>query len=56
MKNTITETNNTLEGINRGLREAEEWVSNLEDRIMESNQAEHQKEKRIKNEIRLREL
>lgn len=51
MKNSITETKNTLEGINRGLGEAEELVSGLEARVMESNQAEHQKEKRIKNEI-----
>ena len=37
MKNSI-EINNMLDGINR-LQEAEEHISNLEDRVMKSNQA-----------------
>ena len=46
---------NTLEEINR-LADSKEWVSNLEYRVMESTQDEHQKEKRLfKNEDRLRE-
>jgi len=39
VKNTITEMKNTLEEINRRLEDAE-WISNLEDKIMESNEAE----------------
>ena len=37
MNNTITEMNNTLEGINSRTTEAEEWISDLEKR-MEGNQ------------------
>ena len=45
MKNTITEIENTLDGIN-GRREAEEQISSdLEDRVMESNQAEQMRKK-----------
>ena len=33
--NTITEINNTLEGINSKITEAEEWISDLEDKIVE---------------------
>ena len=38
MKNTITEMKNTLEGINIGgtqhlIDEAEDWISNLEDKV-----------------------
>ena len=40
VKNTITELKNALEGINSRLGDTEEWFSNLEDRIMESNKAE----------------
>ena len=41
--NTITEIKNTLEGINSRLSEAEEWVSELEDRIAEITAEEHEK-------------
>lgn len=42
---------NKLEGINARLEDAEEWISDQEDRVMGSNQAEEQKEKRtIQNE------
>ena len=44
MKNSITETKNTQAGINSRLEEAKEWISNLEDRVMESNQAEQERE------------
>jgi len=47
MKNSTTEIKNTLEGINSRLEDAEERIGNLEDRVMEGNQAEQQKEKRI---------
>ena len=54
MKNLITEIKNTSEGINSRLEEAKEWISDLEDREMESNQAEQEREKTTKNENRLR--
>ena len=40
MNNTITEMKNTLEGTNSRITEAEEWVSELEDRMMEITAAE----------------
>ena len=33
--NTITKIKNTLEGINSRISEAEEWISKLEDRMVE---------------------
>lgn len=47
LKNTITEMKNMLEGINNRLDNTEEWISNLEDRLVEVNQSEQQKVKRI---------
>ena len=48
---------NTLEGINSIITEAEEWISELEDRIMEITVTDHNKEKRMKrNEESLRDL
>ena len=35
MNNTISEMKITLEGINRRITEAEEWISDLEDRMVE---------------------
>ena len=35
MNNTINEIKNSLEGINSRITEAEEWVSDLEDKIVE---------------------
>ena len=46
MKNTIHEIKNTLDGINSRLNEAEEWIRNLEGRVMEKNQAEQVREKK----------
>ena len=49
--------NNTLEGINSGITEAEEWINDLEDRMVEITAAEKKIEKRIKrNEDSLRNL
>ena len=48
MSNTINEIKNTLEGINSRITEAEEWISDLEDRIVEITAAEQIKEKRMK--------
>ena len=57
MTNTITEMKATLEGINSRITEAEEWISDLEDRVVEFTAAEQTKEKRMKrNEDSLRDL
>ena len=47
MKNSITEIKNILQGINK-LQEAEEWICNLEDRVVQSNQAEENRGKKLK--------
>ena len=48
---------NILEGINSRITEAEEWISDLEDRMAEFTAAEQNKEKRMKrNEDSLRDL
>ena len=54
MNNTITEMKNTLEGINSRVAEAEKWISDLEDRMVEFTAVEQNKEKR--NEDSLRDL
>ena len=57
MMNTINEIKNSLEGINSRITEAEERMSDLEDKIMEITTAEQNKEKRMKRiEDRLRDL
>ena len=35
MNNRITEIKNTLEGINSRITEAEEWISDLQDRMVD---------------------
>ena len=48
---------NTLEGINSRITEAEERISDLDDRMVEFTAAEQNKEKRMKrNEDSLRDL
>ena len=48
---------NTLEGINGRITEAEEWISELEDRMMEITAMEQNKEKKMKrNENSLRDI
>ena len=55
MNNTITEMKNTLEGMNSRIPEAQEWISDLGDRIVEFTAVEQNKEKRMKrNEDSLR--
>ena len=49
MNNTITEMKNTVEGINSRKTEAEEQISDLEDRIVEFTAMEQNKEKEIKS-------
>ena len=57
LKNKQTEMNNTLEGINSSIAEAEEWINDLEDRMMEITGAEQIIEKRMqRNEDSLRDL
>ena len=47
----------TLEGINSRITEAEEWISDLEDRMVEFTASEQDKEKKMKrNEDSLRDL
>ena len=46
--NTITETKNTLEGINSRISEAEERISELEDKMVEITSEEQNKVKRMK--------
>lgn len=40
MKNTITESKNTLEGIDNELVNIKEWIDDLEDRRVEITQSE----------------
>ena len=57
MKNIISELKNTAEGIKTKLNEAEDWISELEDKVEKNTQNEHEKEKRLrKNEEGLREM
>ena len=48
MNNTINEVKNSLEGINSRITEAEERISDLEDKIVEITTTEQNKEKRMK--------
>ena len=45
--NTINEIKNSLEGINSRITEAEEWISDLEDKIVQITTTEQEKEKRM---------
>ena len=57
MNNTINEIKNSLEGINSIITEAEERISDLEDKIVERTTTEQNKEKRMKRiEDSLRDL
>ena len=45
LKNRVTEIYNTLEGINNSrLDDTEKWISDLEDRVVETAEAEQKKE------------
>ena len=48
MDNTLNEIKNSLEGINSRITEAEERISDLEDKIVEITTTEQNKEKRMK--------
>ena len=56
MNNPATEIKNTLEGIYSRKTETEEWISKLEDRMVEITKAEQNKEKRITRKDSLRDL
>ena len=42
----MNEMKNRLEGINRKIAEAEEWISNREDRMMETTTMKQKKKKK----------
>ena len=46
MNNVITEIKSTLEGINSRITEAEDWISEVEVRMVEINEVERKKEKK----------
>ena len=48
LKNTVTEIKNTLGGINSRITEAEEWISELEDKMVEITAMEQNEEKRMR--------
>ena len=48
MNNTINAIKNSQEGSNSRITEAEEWISDLEDKIVEITTAEQNREKRMK--------
>ena len=57
MQNTITEIKISLEAANSRIQAAEEWISKVEDRLVEITDVEQKREKRLKrNEESLREL
>ena len=57
MNHTITEMKNTLEGISSRISEAQERITDLEDRMVEFTAMEQNKEKRMKrNEDNLRDV
>ena len=51
MNNAITEIKSTLEGTNSRTTEAEDRISQVEDRTVEINEAERKKEMRTASEI-----
>ena len=50
IKNKQIEMNNTLEGINSRITEAEEWINDLEDRMVEITATEQNIKKKKKTE------
>ena len=57
MNNKINEIKNSLEGINSRETDTEEWISDLEDKIVEITITEKNKEKTMKRiEVSLRDL
>ena len=57
MNNTLNDIKDSIEGINSRITEAEEWIHDLEDKVVEITTAEQNKEKRMKRpEDRFRDL
>ena len=57
LKNKQTEENSTLKGINSRITKAEEWINDLEERMVEISATEQYIEKRMKrNEDSLRDF
>ena len=56
LRNKQTEMNNTLEEIHSRIIDAEAWINDLEDRIVEITATAQNTEKRMKNEDSLRDL
>ena len=56
MNDAVTETKSTREGTNSKITEAEDRINEVQDRMVEINEAERKKEKKIKNEDNLRDL
>ena len=48
MNNTINEIKNSLQGSNSRITEAEEWINDLQHKVVEITTAEKNKEKRMK--------
>ena len=48
MQSIITEIKHSLEAANSRIQEAEEWISEVEDRLVEITDAEQIREKRLK--------
>ena len=46
LKDTTAEMKNTVEKINSGLEDSEEWIRDLEDRVVETSQTAEEKEKK----------
>ena len=54
MKTTITKMKTTSEGINSRVDEAEDRITNLDDKVLENTQSKQQKEKKNKkNRVRI---
>ena len=43
MNNAINDIKNTLEGTNSRITEAEDWISEVEDRMVETNESEEKR-------------
>ena len=52
----IAEMQNRLDGITTRMEEAEEWIGNIENKIMGNNKAKKKERKLLDHEYRLREL
>ena len=48
MNNAINEIKNTLEGTNSRITEAEDWISEVENRMVELKEVDRKKQKNLK--------